>query len=94
VTQDFGWLNHSSPRPEPLHEYICSFWTLRGSSGRNVTCSAYRTDVGLELRAEYGPEELVASELFRGVDADERLAQKADLLRHRLLAKGFHEIAK
>jgi len=56
-------------------------------------CSAYKNEFGLELRVEYGPEELVTSELFRGLDADERLAEKADVLRRILLAKGFHEIA-
>jgi hypothetical protein len=40
----------------------------------------------LELRVEYGPEDIVASELFRGVDADERLAEKADVGRRTLLA--------
>jgi len=34
------------------------------------------------------------SELFRGADAVERLAEKAELLRLRLFEKGFHEIAK
>jgi hypothetical protein len=48
---------------------------------------------GVELRVEFGPEELTASELFRGVDVDERLVEKADVLRRRLLAKGFHQIA-
>jgi len=37
----------------------------------------------------YGPEDIVASELFRGVDADERLAEKADVGRRSLLRKGF-----
>jgi len=48
----------------------------------------------LELRVFYGPHDIVASELFRGVDADERLAEKADVRRRTLLAKGFREIAK
>jgi hypothetical protein len=94
VSQDFSWLGPQSRSPEPHFEYICSFWTVRGATGRDVTCSAYRTDTGLELRAEYGPEEIVASQLFRGADADERLAEAADAWRLNLLAKAFHEIAR
>jgi hypothetical protein len=37
---------------------------------------------------------VLATELFRGADADERLAEKADVGRRTLLAKGFREIAK
>ena len=57
---------------------------------------------GNRLRAAFGPmgrrptrlDDIIASELFRGVDADERLAEKADTWRRTLIAKGFHEIAK
>ena len=58
-----------------------------------MTCSAYRTDTGLELRTEYGPEDIIASQLFRGADADERVADTADQWRRVLIGKGFHEIA-
>jgi len=75
-------------------EHLATFWTLRGPTGRDLTCSAYRVETGLELRVEYGPQDIVASELFRGTDADERLAEKADVGRLTLLAKGFREIAK
>jgi hypothetical protein len=47
----------------------------------------------LELRTEYGAEDIIASKLFRGADADERLAEAADQWRRVLIAKGFHEIA-
>jgi hypothetical protein len=73
---------------------LATFWTLRGISGRDLTRSAYRIETGLELRVEYGPQDIVASELFRGTDADERLAEKADIGRRTLLAQGFREIAK
>lgn len=29
----------------------------------------------LELRTEYGPQDIIASQLFRGADADEGLAE-------------------
>jgi len=44
------------------------------------------------LRVEYRPTDIVASELFRGADADGRLADRADVGRRTLLAKGFSEI--
>ena len=94
MTQDFGWLGPTSRRLEPSLEHVCRFWTLRGPSGRDITCSAYRADTGLELRTEYGPEDMVASQLFRGTDADERLAEAADRWRRALIAKGFHEISE
>jgi hypothetical protein len=67
---------------------------LRGPTARDLTCSAYRVETGLELRVEYGPQDVVATELFRGVNADEQLASKADVGRLTLLAKGFRQIAK
>ena len=82
-----------APPQAPL-EHVATFWTLRGPSERDIVCSAYKTPLGLEIRAEYGPQDLVASELFRGPDADQRLAEKADAWRLTLIGKGFHEIAR
>ena len=48
---------------------------------------------GLELRADDGPFDIVATELFRGPDADEGVAEKADAWRLTLMKKGFLEIA-
>jgi hypothetical protein len=89
----FGLGPSSLPR-DPQSEHLATFWTLRGPTGRDLTCSAYRVETGLELRVEYGSENIVASELLRGGDADERLAEKADIGRRTLLAKGFREIAR
>jgi hypothetical protein len=94
VPQDFDWLGPRVVKREPKVEYVVTFWTLRGVTGRDVTCSAYRTETGLELRTEYSPGELIASPLFRGLDADECVAERADAWRLTLIAKGFHEIAK
>jgi len=41
----------------------------------------------------YSPEETIASQLFRGVDAEDKLAEAADQWRLNLIAKGFEEIA-
>ena len=66
---------------------------VRGTSGRNIECCAYRVETGLELRTMYTPTEIIASQLFRGIVADERLAEAADQWRLNLIAKGFEEIA-
>ena len=63
-------------------------------TNRDITCSAYRVATGLELRTAYGPEDIVATELFRGTDADERLAETADNWRLNLIQKGFRDIAR
>jgi len=63
---------------------------MRGSSGRTLTCAAFDTEFGLELRLSYG-DDLQRSQLFRGVDHEERCAETADAWRLALLEKGFIE---
>jgi hypothetical protein len=75
-------------------EHLATFWTLRGLSGRDLTCSTYRVATGIELRAEYGPEDIVSTKLCRNADADEQIAATADAWRLTLIAKGFREIVK
>jgi hypothetical protein len=94
MQQKFDWLRRFCDRHEPRIEHLATFWTVRGPSNRDLTCSAYRIQTGLELRVEYSPEDVVASRLFRGRDADERLAENADAGRLTLIASGFREIAK
>ena len=93
MSQDFGWLPSAQTR-EPILEHVATFWTLRGPSGRDLTCSAYRIATGLELRAEYAPDDIVSTKLCRDADADEQIAATADARRLTLIAKSFHEIAK
>ena len=57
-----------------------------------MTCAAYEVATGLELRLSYSDDDVMRSELFRGVDREERLAETADSWRLRLLEKGFTEI--
>ena len=66
---------------------------MRGTSGRNIECAAFRTETGIELRTMYSPEEIIATRLFRGPDADEQVAGAADRWRLNLIAKGFEDIA-
>ena len=92
--QKLDWLRRLLHPHESRIEHLATFWTMRGPSNRDLTCSAYRVRTGLELRVEYSPEDIVASHLFRGRDADELLAQKADVGRLTLIATGFREIAR
>ena len=48
---------------EPTIRHVNDFWTLRGPSGRDLTCSVYKVEGGRELRTEYNATELVASKL-------------------------------
>jgi len=57
-----------------------------------MECAAFRTETGLELRTMYSHEEVIATKLFRGLDAEEKLAEAADQWRM-LIAKGFEDIA-
>ena len=91
MVQDFGWLKHQGDKPEPRLERIATLWRMRGTSGRNIECAAFRTETGMELRTMYSPEEIIASQLFRGVDADEKIAEAADQWRLNLFAKGFSD---
>jgi HJR/Mrr/RecB family endonuclease len=45
------------------------------------------------VRTEYAGGELIASQFYRGPNADERVPDAADIWRLRLLTKGFREIA-
>lgn len=64
----FDWLHRGAKPRAPQSEHVVTLWTLHGSSGRDLTCSAYRVATGLELRCEYGPDDVVATKLFRGPD--------------------------
>jgi hypothetical protein len=79
------------PPPPPKNLHRATFFVVVGASGRPLTCAAYEVATGVELRLSYGDDDMMRSELFRGVDREERLAQIADAWRSRLLAKGFVE---
>jgi hypothetical protein len=93
MQQKFDWLRRLLHLREPRIEHLATFWTVRGPSNRDLTCSAYRLQTGLELRVEYSPEDIVASRLFRGRDADEQLVEKADAGRLTLIARGFRDVS-
>jgi len=53
-------------KPEPRLERITTLWRMRGTSGLNIECAAFRTATGMELRTMYSPGEIIASQLLRG----------------------------
>jgi hypothetical protein len=94
MQQKFEWFRRLLHLREPRIEHLATLWTVRGPTNRDITCSAYRVQTGLELRVEYGPEDIVASQLFRGRYLDEQLAEQANAGRLTLIARGFRQIAK
>jgi hypothetical protein len=58
-----------------------------------LVCAAYEVETGLEVRLTYADNgDVMRSELFRGIDREERVAEAADAWRVLLLAKGFTEV--
>ena len=87
----FDWLSKRALATPPQNDHICDFWILKGATDRDITCAAYRVATGIEVRVTYSADEIVATKLFRGVGADEQLAEAADAWRLALLAKGFRD---
>ena len=84
-------VSRSPPPPPPKNRLVATLFHAVGTSGRLLTCAAFDTEFGLELRLSYG-NDLMRSELFRGVDRDERSAAAAEAWRLALLEKGFREV--
>lgn len=91
MAHDFDWLPKQQQH-QPRSEHRAMFWTVRGHSDRLLTCAAYDTDTGIELRASCSAEDIVATKLFRGPNADEHVAEHADSWRLNLMLKGFVEV--
>jgi hypothetical protein len=81
------------PPPPPKCILRQTFFQVVGASGRPMTCAAYEVETGLELRLSYGVHDVMRSQLFRGIDRDERVAATAETWRAALLEKGFDELA-
>lgn len=84
------WEDRMTPRLRvgPRIERVRECWRVRGSSGREVTCSVYRVETGIELRVERAGE-LLRSHLFRVETA--ALEHEASTWKRALLEKGFTE---
>ena len=81
----------SPPPPRPKNTLVATlFRMVAPSSGRVLACAVYEVETGLELRVSY-ENDVMRTQLFRGVDRDERLAETADAWHLALLDKGFTE---
>jgi hypothetical protein len=59
------------PPPPPKNRLLATlFQMVASSSGRVSMCAVYEVETGLELRVSYG-DDVMRSQLFRGVDRDE-----------------------
>ena len=76
-------------RREP---FIATFFQVVGTSQRPLTCAAYDVETGLELRLVCTDnDDVMRSQLFRGVDQHERCAETADAWHLALIQRGFVE---
>lgn len=82
-----GRIDTTPPRLELLE----TCWRFAGPSGRTFECGLYRTDVGLELRAGYGPEDLLRSQFAIEIGAAREIAAE---WKHAVAAKGFTELTR
>ena len=78
------------PPPPPKNILRAMFFTMIGPSKRPLTCAAYDVETGIELRLSYG-DDVMRSQLFRGMDREEQTAEAADAWRLALVEKGFKE---
>ena len=82
----------SPPPPPPTNRLVATLFQMKApSSGRVLTCAAYEVETGLELRVSYD-DDVMRTQLFRGVDRDERLAETADAWHLALVEKGFADV--
>jgi hypothetical protein len=84
-----GW-RHAWPRVPRRESFGEGCYSGSGRIPRRRCGSAQES----ETSRGYALSEAHATELFRGTNADERVAEKADAWRLTLMQKGFREIAK
>jgi hypothetical protein len=70
---------------EPRLELLEMCWRFVGPSRKVFECGVYRTDISLEVRAGYGPEDLVRSERAVEIGSARLIAAE---WRNAVLAKG------
>jgi hypothetical protein len=92
VTDDsrFEWLGKPGTPETPDERHVATLWSMRGPTGKPITCEIWQVATGLEVRAMRAGE-LYRSQLCRGpVPRDEAIAV-ANSWRRVLSAKGFSE---
>ena len=80
-----------STPPPPKRAYRAKIFEMVGPAAARITCAVFDTQFGLELRLSYG-DDLMRSEIFRGVDRYDCVTETADRWRLALLETGFREI--
>ena len=48
--------------PSPQLDLLRLFWRLQALSGKTLTCGLYQTAAGLEVRCDYGADDLIRSQ--------------------------------
>lgn len=79
------------PAPEPRLELLEECWRLQSQhSHRILTCGIYRTDLGLEVRCGYEPDDLLRSQYAAEIGSARAIAEE---WRQAVVAKdGFTEL--
>ena len=85
------WEDRMTPRlpREPRLDLLETCWRCVGPTRKVIACGIYRTDAGLELRAGYGPEDLLRSQFAVEIGAAREIAAE---WRQAVIAKGFVEL--
>jgi len=84
----------SPPPPPPKNVLRTLLFRVVGTSGRPLTCAAFEVETGLELRLCYEDrDDVMRSQLFRGVGHEERCAEAADAWHLALIQKGCRDVA-
>jgi hypothetical protein len=88
-----------TPPHEPSLEPVETCWRLRSrqEADRVLECAIYATAMGLELRAGFGPDDLLKSQLFvdgaNAESADRRARAVAEQWRKQVIAtQGFEQL--
>ncbi len=50
------------------------YWRMTSPSGKTLTCALYRTAAGLEVRCDYGGDDLIRSQFARDLETAGDLA--------------------
>jgi hypothetical protein len=84
---------------EPSLELVETCWRLRSreKADRVLECAIYASAIGLELRAGYGPDDLLKSQMFvdgtNAESADLRARAVAEQWRKQVMAsQGFEQL--